>query len=327
MAVSCKRSRGFTLVELLVVIAIIGILIALLLPAVQAAREAARRSQCTNNLKQIGLALHNYHDTYQAFPPGSLRFIIPGVNSWSTQHISWEVRILPYLEQQAVYDQVDFEGLQSWNYAPGNTLRNTNLACYRCPSDYSDARVESSWAPTNYVGCSGSDTGHGYTTSDRRGMFRDINSTTARPPRMADITDGTSNTMAVSECKINEPWVCDCTSACDWSQCQLGTDGTVLTGNTSNSQGRGHSWYRAYGGNSWLYNTVLPPNDRLTSNHECYNGSGTGAYGARSRHPGGVNVTLGDASVRFVSETIDINVWRAASTIDGPSSEPIGGLN
>ncbi len=322
MCLSQKPRRGFTLVELLVVIAIIGILIALLLPAVQAAREAARRSQCTNNLKQIGLAVHNYHDTFNTFPPGSLRFNIPGINSWSTQHLSWRTRILPYLEQQAIYDQVNWSALQFYNVAPGTTLRNIDLAAFRCPSDYSDARCSSTWAPTNYVGNGGARSGHAYTTANTRGMFWDVHTADARPPRMADITDGTSNSLMASECKINEPWVCR--GSCTYAQCITGTDGVVRTSNEEG--GRGYSWFRAYAGWEYLFNTILPINDKLTVNHECMTGSQDGAYAARSRHPGGVNATMGDASVRFVSETIDINLWQAASTIDGPNTEPTTGL-
>ncbi len=314
MLLSLKRERGFTLVELLVVIAIIGILIALLLPAVQAAREAAKRSQCTNNLKQIGLAVHNYHDTFNGFPPGSVRFNLPGVSSWQTQHLSWAVRILPYLEQQAIYDQVCWECLQSWNSPPGNTLRNIDLAAYRCPTDYSDARVSNSWAPTNYVVCSGADRNHGFSNSRNLGMFRENMSR-----RIADIDDGTSHTMMASECMINEPWVCR-GSCSDQNACQAGTDGITL--NSNDEGGRGMSWYRGYGGALWLFNTIMPPNDKLTSNHECMSGSTNGAYAARSRHPGGVNVTMGDGAVKFVSETVDLGIWRAASTIKGPSNEP-----
>ena len=314
-----KRKRGFTLVELLVVIAIIGILVALLLPAIQAAREAARRAQCTNNLKQIALAVHNYHDTFNAFPPGSVRSSnIPNVNSWSTQHLSWLARILPFMEQQAIFDQIDWARLQSWNHAPGNTLRNIDLACYRCPSDFSDARCSSSWAPTNYVGNGGARAGHAYTTANTRGMFWDVHNTDAMAARMSDITDGTSTTLMASECKINEPWVCR--GSCTYSACITGTDGVTRTSNEEG--GRGYSWYRAYGGWEYLFNTILPINDPLTANHECMSGSQDGAYAARSRHPGGVNVAMADGSTKFVSENLALDVWRAASTIGGPGNEP-----
>ncbi|HBN75421.1 MAG TPA: prepilin-type cleavage/methylation domain-containing protein, partial [Planctomycetaceae bacterium] len=131
-----QKILGFTLIELLVVIAIIAILVALLLPAVQQAREAARRSSCKNNMKQLGLALHNYHDTYSTFPPASVRQPTGGgVNEWESSMIGWQARILGFMEQSALYDLID------WGITPGNsgtnntTVRGTEVAGYRCPSD------------------------------------------------------------------------------------------------------------------------------------------------------------------------------------------------
>src|SRR5690606_10195612 len=124
-----QKHKGFTLIELLVVIAIIAILVALLLPAVQQAREAARRSSCKNNLKQLGLALHNYHDTYTLFPQG--QFYIEGGSSWHG-HSGW-VSLLPFLEQNAIYDQ--------WNHnlhvysGTNSSLRQNKLSAFQCPSD------------------------------------------------------------------------------------------------------------------------------------------------------------------------------------------------
>jgi prepilin-type N-terminal cleavage/methylation domain-containing protein len=314
---SIHRSRGFTLVELLVVIAIIGVLVALLLPAVQAAREAARRTHCTNNLKQIGLAHHNYHDTFGGFPPPSIRFNIPGVSSWQTQHLSWAARILPFVEQQQVYDQIEWAILQSWNTEPGATLRGIEMPMYRCPSDRRDIRVNSAWAPINYVVCTGADDRlnfHNNSINNRTyGMFRENRSST-----FADIKDGSSNTLMASECIINFPFVCR--GSCTYASCITGTDGVTRTSNEEG--GRGYSWYRGYAGWDYGFNTVLPINDKLTRNHECMSGSQQGAYAARSHHPGGVLVVMGDASVKFASETMTIEIWRAASTVDGPDNEP-----
>jgi len=122
-----KRKRGFTLIELLVVIAIIAILIALLLPAVQQAREAARRSQCKNNLKQIGLALHNYHDNFRMFPPGDVRRLYGGVSSWTTSMIGWIPRILPFLDQAVIYNQINWELETGVSATPNSELRKEKL--------------------------------------------------------------------------------------------------------------------------------------------------------------------------------------------------------
>ena len=314
--------------ELLVVIAIIGILIALLLPAVQAAREAARRAQCTNNLKQIGLALHNYHDAHKKFPPLSVRFspAPAGVYGWETQELSWMTRTLPYIEQQQIYTQIDFADVKTWTKAPGTTLRNIDLAAFRCPSDVGarGKNQPSDWAPTNYVASTGADdcmdlcSTSTFTTDGQktRGLFR-MN----HFPSFANITDGSSNTMAVSECMIGEPWVCR-DSCPDKPACVAGTDGVTLAKN--DEANRGYSWYYGYSYYSLSFSTLLPPNDRLTKNHECTAGSTRGVGAARSRHPGGVNVCMADGSTRFVSETINITIWRGASTVQNGETVSLG---
>ena len=309
---SRQRSRGFTLVELLVVIAIIGILIALLLPAVQAAREAARRAECTNKIKQIGLGLHNYVDTFKVFPCGSFRVEgISGVDSWNTQHLSWSTRILAYLEQKQIYDQVPWKVFQSWNSEPGKTIYMTHLTAFRCPSEPSPWWDDASRpGPTNYVACSGAETSHGAPGSNRTvvGLFRENFF-----PSFANITDGSSNTMAVSECLLGKPYSCRA-SCTNYQATNAGTDGVTLTKDEDTV--RGQSWYRAYG-STWPYQTLLGPNDRLTENHEYMGGSNAGSYAARSKHPGGVNVGMADGSVKFVGDTIDKTIWQAASTIAG----------
>ncbi|HWL09916.1 MAG TPA: DUF1559 domain-containing protein, partial [Planctomicrobium sp.] len=217
-----KMTDGFTLIELLVVIAIIAILVALLLPAVQQAREAARRSQCKNNLKQIGLSLHNYHDNYRFFPHNAQSF----GDSLTGTGPSWLIRILPFLDQTAAYNQIDFQTLSDWtmsyaanvNHALCNRLRVSTLNCpssalpkTRILSTNANGNVEVQLV--NYVGIEGSyyKGGTSTTVTDVFDLAEDTYGHTVfngvivksggkgRSTRLSDITDGTSNTLAVAE--------------------------------------------------------------------------------------------------------------------------------
>jgi len=201
MANARFRRPGFTLVELLVVIAIIGILVALLLPAVQAAREAARRMQCSNNLKQIGLAMHNHHDTYKTFPSGGLgwsrprSFTATGVPAGAkTQNWGWAYQILPYMEQTSV-----------WEHASDAVVASTNIKTYSCPSlraptkfPYSQSNPTGFRAMMDYVG-------NGGTYGGWWGFDRSVNSMdgplapSGFAMRFANVTDGTSNTLFAGE--------------------------------------------------------------------------------------------------------------------------------
>ncbi|QDU12818.1 Type II secretion system protein G precursor [Gimesia maris] len=295
-ALFLKRRQGFTLIELLVVIAIIAILIALLLPAVQQAREAARRSSCKNNLKQIGLALHNYHDTFRTFPPATIRR--KGATSeWETSMIGWQARILPYMDQAPLFNKIN------WSVEPGsggtaNTeARNYEIPAYRCPSDPGNRGTtgQSSFGPTNYVTCTANSGGYAaggstYQNNGRSIMF--LNSKT----QIKDIEDGTSNTMLSSECIVGHPY----------SNVNA-TSGTVCTG-TANQKQRGFSWFYAQSMYAWSYTTLIGPNSDLM---ECAQSTGgTALLGSRSKHVGGVHTLFADGRIRFVSENIHLGTWQ-----------------
>ena len=288
-----RARRGFTLIELLVVIAIIAVLIALLLPAVQQAREAARRSQCINNLKQLGLALHNYHDTMTVFPPGWLG-VQGGVSHMEGQSgFAWGAHLLPYMDQAPLYTQINFN--LSCADAANTVARQTVLNVFRCPSDPSP----NTWAlpeeadpthilatlPTaNYVGSFGS---QGFETICVGGAFPAAqcmgdgmffhNSST----RMRDVTDGSSNTIFLGEHR------------------------------TDNALGWHSTWVGAVPAGEESIARVLAVSDH-TPNHPALHIDDYSSW-----HVGGVHLLLGDGRVRFVTQNIDSNVFRALSTRSG----------
>ena len=321
--------RGFTLVELLVVIAIIGVLIALLLPAVQAAREAARRMSCTNNLKQCALALHNYHDTYRCFP---------GFGTSSLYSFSVQAKLLPFAEQKNLQDLIDFKQplflgsshSQTLNPAQADAAR-TVVAMFRCPSDgenevyteYNTGPGEA-FAGGNYLVCSGSGTGTNYDIRfPTDGLFYYGSACAFR-----DIQDGTSQTVVMSETLLGNHRD---TPACEDPKRQIafsrvtpnqGSPGLsgIVNPDIAALVATAISW-RGYRASGWIigkpytstFCTYVPPNTRVSDWHSM----GIGFHAARSLHPGGVNAALGDGSVRFVSETIDLNTWRALGTCAG----------
>ena len=286
---SRNTRSAFTLVELLVVIAIIGILIALLLPAVQAAREAARRSQCTNNLKQLGVALHNYHDTVNALPPGYVLTFVPSAGVYSSTAWGWGSFILPYCEQQALYDGIE-PGMGSLHGATTDSVKlammKLEISCFRCPSDIQTVLNASrtinsqSLATSNYVSNNCSDS---FITSDSAsigGLFMQDKSI-----RFADILDGTSNTIALGE----RQWQyrdMNGTARAARSAIIFGTGSTTSGDRQTDSLGVG------------VYKLNLDGTD------QSWTGGNRGMRGYSSRHPGGANFVLADGSVRFVSETI-----------------------
>ncbi len=325
-----QRVRGFTLVELLVVIAIIGILIALLLPAVQAAREAARRSQCTNNLKQLALAVHNYVDTYKVFPNKKQGTAQGGTAGCNQQFGTGWMRLLPFYEQQALYDQwSSAQTFGATNYPPfGPAPWDATAGAYQpyitqvqtllCPSDGNAANKNpGDRGRTNYmfsVGDSIRQNGAmGHNVNDSPGGTRGVFANLGYKVTFSSINDGTSNTVMLSERLF----------AFDASRVGQGTitnagDTITTTPNTcytyvDPNDGRrfGSGTYTGWGGR-WDhgsashigFNTVLPPNGPSCASATNDDGS-HGLYPPTSSHPGGVNAALADASVRFISETID----------------------
>ncbi len=340
------RHSGFTLVELLVVIAIIGVLVGLLLPAVQSAREAARRMSCSNNLKQLGLALHNYHDTYTAIPPARNRDDTIYGADWNTQTISWRARILPYIEQSALYENVDFS-IPHWWAGSQHPNSNWNIVApavvpsFRCPSDGGNGNVNwvdpngnrrsghpsnVNYASTNYFACNGPDAQLRW-NGQGLGMFDGIRYQNARnsgsTKAFRDVIDGLSSTIAFSESVIGHPRVNENPTAgaganyTAQANTYTATDNTCPNGPPSShsTNARGNSWLRGYSPDDLTFNTLMAPNSGLW---DCHRNSNWAMYGARSLHTGGVQVTVADGSVRFVSDSIDLVQWRAlGGTSDG----------
>lgn len=294
-------SPGFTLVELLVVIAIIGILVGLLLPAVQAAREAARRMSCQNNLKQLGLALHNYHDTNGRFPTGA-----DSINC-----LSWRVRLLPFIEQTNLYQQFNFNA-GIWNGGPNREGPNklvhalNKISTFSCPSVPNNLASNGSSTlvdgrktfTSDYHGVAGpkgtnpSGAAYGFlATPAGQGGFatqgilgRDTKF------RIGDITDGTSNTLAIGEVSVKL------------------SNGTIL-------ESDGADWVRGMGlggtGNGMascrnVQNAINTPYNGI------YNDISFG-----SQHTGGAQFVMGDGSVRFISTSIDLIIYKSTASRDG----------
>ena len=328
-----RRSTGFTLVELLVVIAIIGILVAMLLPAVQAAREAARRIQCTNNLKQIALAMHNYHSAHGVFPTGQYDYMatlagapLPAGHPKITGRLSmeqscWMQQILPYLEEQPLYDRISPNFEIQYNFGTDGHQRGaafwagreTIVSTLTCPSDSAHPAYDPDGGgfKGNYIMCAAGDTTMGERTGycnfcpdDLNGVFYMLSWT-----KVTDVLDGTSKTLMGSELIVIPG----------------GVPATTIFGGDS----RG-AYYNSFRGGV-LFTALWPPNtsvaDRIDDQIHCDDTgfediapcifTGEWVVSARSYHTGGVNASLVDGSVRFVSENIERRVFQAMGTRNG----------
>lgn len=327
-----RQLPGFTLVELLVVIAIIGVLVALLLPAVQAAREAARRMQCGNNIKQLALACHSYHDAHKVFPPESIGTTQPpgdwGSNMWkinNMERLSWMVLTMPFYDQQALLNAIELGGPASntdgvntgkggamplWTgYRPFLVKINT----MHCPSDGTGpATSASNNARNNYNACIGDECWNSVGRTNRRGIFSHRVGTA-----VAAVKDGSSNTAFISEHSIHPRW--DAAQNCNFIHgCYVivsgldqnpalclamrGPNGTILGTQPATHQRRGNSLFAGFPMMSG-FNTILPPNSPA-----CAFDIGEWSWGVfppDSYHPGGVNMAMGDGSVRFISNNIN----------------------
>jgi prepilin-type N-terminal cleavage/methylation domain-containing protein len=336
-----NRSRpGFTLVELLVVIAIIGVLVALLLPAVQAAREAARRSSCSNNLKQLALGYHNYEGVHKRMPrtashvTNAFQPLVAGTNpadgNWNAY--SAHTMVLPFIEQSTVYNQFRFD---QWHYenlgaAPtALTVGRTRIPVFICPSDKDHPNItDAGWC--NYGVSEGSNLGYNVSVDWYNGMFARV-----RYRSFQDVTDGLSNTIMIAEFLKGDNTGNKWTITRDivraqafpggfpaqfWTQAQLDTYGQqCVSGQGNHLSFAGFRW-SAPGQYNGTINTMATPNPRWPACHNC-GGCGQadaqGIFPSRSLHPGGTMHAMGDGSVRFVSQTVNLTTYQAMGSADG----------
>ena len=311
MPIHRKIRPAFTLVELLVVIAIIGILVGLLLPAVQSAREAARRMQCSNNLKQLALASHNYESAHKKFP---------GPADNSLYGYSFQAKLLPFVEQTNLHNLIDYRQplLQGLPWRPNVNpalipVVDKPLGVLLCPSDPGEVFYEENgqtWAGLNYMVNAGP--GHGLTycsRSDTNGIaWRGSN------VKFRDITDGTSSTILLAETLFGRRGA-DTTTLMDaQTQVKRVSGGPPCISSAEDLVARAASRYEGRRAGQWIRNITyqtfvngfFPPNAKVpdVAHH------GEAISGARSKHTGGINAALSDGSVHFISENLDLNTWR-----------------
>jgi len=315
------KPRGFTLVELLVAIAIIGVLVALLLPAIQSAREAARRSSCSNNLHQVGIALINYHDTFKVLPPSGCFPRGGTADNWSAQ-----ARLLPYLEEQGFEDLIDWK--RPYNMQP--TVTQARIATYLCPSEMRDeARPDGSL--THYPLSYGVNMGTWFVhdpISQRGGNGLVYpNSRTS----FATLTDGTNKTFAFSEVRTYQPYLRDGGNPSASGTAIPLTPAEVVAFGGNFKQESGHTEWVDGRAHQTGFTATFPPNTAVsyTSGGAYdidFNSSREGKTNnkityavvtSRSHHPGGVHSLMADGSSRFVSENIALVIWQALATRSG----------
>jgi prepilin-type N-terminal cleavage/methylation domain-containing protein/prepilin-type processing-associated H-X9-DG protein len=346
------RRQGFTLIELLVVISIIGVLIALLLPAVQAAREAARRAQCTNNLKQIGLALHNYHQVNDCFPPGNILARRGDLSLVNNGAFSVHARLLGFTEQLPLYNAINFD-VSNANDATqklNTTVTGTRLSLFLCPSD-----TPPSWTSidgpfiavgNNYLASMGStlEFTADQTGGPPNGVFFYLG-TSGRPVGLAAISDGASNTVAFAEWRVGDGNPNLFTIPTDivsipslpsgltrntatmsmpagltgfnafLSTCSA--DLSVAADRSARVASLGEGWPYALNGYT-LGNLLLPPNPPYPNCVLTGGLENPGMLGMSSRHPGGANILLTDGSVRFLKDSVNRStVWSLGSRAQG----------
>lgn len=330
MSVNFYKRRGFTLIELLVVIAIIAILISLLLPAVQSAREAARRTQCRNNMKQLALALHNYADAYTTLPPSRLEpdvavadeFGAPMAHAGESTYMSWTAMALPFLEQANLSHMINFE--VAWSDADNRDAISTPLSVFKCPSSPTNNAVDPYWCP----GAAGGD--YGSLNEVKKRVYTDVFGVDAPDSkaragalskgvgnRFADIKDGTSNTIMLCEA-AGQPAVYTRAGLMNAARFSAYTDDKIIDESVSTLSFDG---YAPADGTGWA-----DPDGGFSINGATEDGLNKyGPYFVNrinvsepfSFHTGSVTLALADGSVRSVSESVDGQVFVAAVTRSG----------